>query len=567
MPGGARAAAPARGAAVQRPSSLPAGKYRGYRPIGLADRTWPERTLAHAPLWCSVDLRDGNQALIDPMPLERRKELFRLLVRLGFKEIEVGMPVSCRDDHDFVRWVATGGELPDDVTPQVLVPMRAELITATVRALRGLPRAVLQVFHPTSAVQRRVVFGASREEVRRLALDGAELAMRLRDRLTGTHLCLQYGPESFTQTEPEFALEVCNAVLDLWRPEPCDDVRVNLPATVESFPPHEFADRIEWMHRNLAHRDRILLGVHPHNDRGGAAAAAEAALLAGADRVEGTLFGNGERSGNLCLVTLAMNLFSQGVDPMLELGDLDGIAEVVRRCTGIPISPRHPWAGEYVYTSLAGSHQDAISKGLRARTAGEPWDVPYLPIDPRDVGRDYRTLVRISNQSGKGGIAHLMSAEHGLELPPGLRAEFAVEVQDVLDERGGELTPDEMYALFRQGFLAPREPRGPRPEAEVVDVVEQPFRGGCAVFCQVRGGGVTRWGAGLDEQRARARRQAVRSGVSRLAAALRRPEPAVASAVTSGAVATSGAARTVLAGAAPAETGAAPAGAAARLTR
>ncbi|PPK60436.1 2-isopropylmalate synthase [Actinokineospora auranticolor] len=527
-----------RSAAAQRASSMPAHKYRQYRPLGLPDRQWPDRVATRAPLWCSVDLRDGNQALLDPMTMASRQELFRLLVRLGFKEIEVGMPVSCRADHDFVRWLARSGEVPDDVTPQVLVPMRPDLIAETVRALRGLPRAIMQVFHPTSTVQRRVVFRATRAEVKRLALNGAELSMRLRDGLPGTRLSLQYGPESFTQTEPEFALEVCNAVLDLWRPTADDDVRINLPATVEAFPAHEFADRIEWMHRNLVFRDRILLGLHPHNDRGCGVAAAEAALLAGADRVEGTLFGNGERSGNVCLVTLAMNLFSQGIDPRLELGGLDDIRRVAERCTRIPVACRHPWAGELVYTSLAGSHQDAIAKGLRDRDeSGSPlWEVPYLPIDPHDIGRDYQALVRISNQSGKGGLAYLMRTEHGLELPRGVQVELAEAVGREMDDRGGELDPAALWRMFARHFLPPVDQRwmGLDPEevltrlaertgvrVQVLDVIEQPSAtpaSACATFCQVRAGRRTKWGVGIAGDRAVSRLSAVYSGLHRLGA-------------------------------------------------
>jgi len=411
------------------------------------------------------------------------------------------------------------------------VPMRPELITETVRTLRGLPRAVLQVFHPTSAVQRRVTFRASRAEVLALALRGAELAMRLRDSLPETRLSLQYGPESFTQTEPEFALEICNAVLALWAPTAEDDVRVNLPATVEAFPANEFADRIEWMHRNLDYRDRILLGIHPHNDRGCAVAAAESALLAGADRVEGTLFGNGERSGNVCLITLAMNLFSQGVDPMLELGSIDEIRHVAERCTHIPVACRHPWAGELVYTSLAGSHQDAIAKGLRERerTGTVAWDVPYLPIDPHDIGRDYKALVRISDQSGKGGIAYLMRTEYGLDLPRGVQVELAEAVGREVARRGGELDAAGLLAVFRRHFLRPVPAIPPGlvdadpgdlvtylggPAVRMLDLVEQAVSG--ATYCRLRAGGRSTWGVGLAADRAGSRFAAVHSGLYRL---------------------------------------------------
>jgi 2-isopropylmalate synthase len=505
----------------QKPSGMPVHKYRSYEPFRLPDRTWPEHTLDRAPIWCSVDLRDGNQALIDPMGISRKRRLFDLMVRMGFKEIEVGYPTACQDDWDFTRDVIERDAIPDDVTIQVMTPIREELIDRTVGAIEGAPRAILQIYNPTSELQRRIVLGMSRAEVRALALRGAERALRLRDSLPGTDIALQYATESFSQTEPEFALEVCNAVLHLWQPTADRPARIVFPATVECYPPMEYADRIEWMHRNLDHRDAVLLTVHPHNDRGTGVAATERALRAGAERVEGTLLANGERAGNVCMVTLAMNLFSQGVDPQLDLSDIDDVRRVVEECYAMPVSPRHPWVGDFVYTSFAGPHQDAISKGLRARadSGSERWDVPYLPIDPHDVGRDYKALIRISSQSGKGGVAYLMRTEHGLDLPRRLQIEFAALVQAQSDSRGGELTPAMLWRCFHREYLQPEEvapmdaPVGDpqtylgnlvQPHGlpvTILDLHEQPAArrpaGACAYYAEVKVGDVVRWGAGV----------------------------------------------------------------------
>ncbi|MFI5801336.1 2-isopropylmalate synthase [Streptomyces sp. NPDC051561] len=439
------------------PGPMSIAKYAPYEPIGLADRNWPGKRVERAPLWASVDLRDGNQALIDPMTLERKRTMFDLLVRLGFKEIEVGYPTASRDDHDFVRHLIDTDAIPEDVVVQVMTPVIGDFIERTVASLAGARRAVLQVFNPTSEIQRRLVFRKSRAEVKAMALAGAAQALRLQDSLPGTEILLQYAPESFTQTEPDYALEICNEVLDFWAPRARHTLAVNLPATVEVYPPQEFADRIEYMSRNLAHRERVMLSVHPHNDRGSGVAAAEMAVMAGADRVEGTLFGNGERTGNVCLVTLAMNLFSQGVDPMLDLRDLDGVRRVVEECNLMPVSHRHPWAGDFVYTSFAGTHQDAIAKGLKARgdASDSPWDVPYLPIDPRDIGRDYQALIRINSQSGKGGIAHLLRAERGVEMPRRLQIDFAAAMQRVTETREGEITAAELWQHFDQRYIQP----------------------------------------------------------------------------------------------------------------
>ncbi len=517
----------------------PAAKYRRYQPFGLPDRTWPDRVPEHAPIWCSVDLRDGNQALLDPMDLERKRQMFDLLVRLGFKEIEVGFPLSSRADLEFTRDVIERGVIPDDVTIQVMSPIRDGMIEDTVKAVTGARRVVLQVFNPTSPTQRRVVFGMSRDEVRALALQGAETALKLRDSLPGTEIFLQYGTESFSQTEPEFALEVCNAVLDRWRPEPADQVRIVLPATVECYPPNEFADRIEWMGRHLAYRDAIILTLHVHNDRGSGIATTELALLAGAQRVEGTLFGNGERAGNVCLITLAMNLLSQGIDPGLDLSDLAEARRIVEHCNQMPVSPRHPWVGDFAYTSFAGSHQDAINKGLKAhQDSGETlWDVPYLPVDPRDVGQDYKALIRINKQSGKGGIAYLMRTEHGYELPRRLQIEFAAVVQTAA-ERGGEVTPAALQEWFTAEYLheadrgADVAPDGaqaaldglragagrPGTVREAVFQAPEPgVREDWVCYLEAAVGPLVRWGAGTGDDRSESLGRAVRSAARRLA--------------------------------------------------
>ncbi|MFL6124148.1 2-isopropylmalate synthase [Actinophytocola sp.] len=511
----------------QRPSSMPAHRYRPYTPIGLTDRQWPNRRMTKAPLWGSVDLRDGNQSLIDPMDIHRKRRMFELLVRLGFKEIEVGFPTSGRADWSFVRDLTERGAIPDDVLVQVMSPARDDLIGPTVRCLEGIPKAILQIHNPISTVQRRVVFDMDRSQVKKLALTAAEYAMRMRDsaRARGTALSLQYAPESFTQAEPEFGLEVCNAIVDLWQRSGDEDVRINIPATVEVFPPQEFGDRIEWINRNLSQRDSVILGIHPHNDRGTAVAAAEFGLLAGADRIEGTLFGNGERTGNVCLVTLAMNMLSQGVDPMLEFGDLDEVRRIAEECTGLPVSPRHPWGGDLVYTSFAGSHQDAISKGLAAQRPEEPWDVPYLPIDPGDIGRDYKALIRISNQSGKGGIAYLLRTEYGLDLPRRMQIEFAALVQEYLDEHGGEVSAELLWTLFHQEYLAADATANGQGDARPVllATVRQNSTTGDteehACFCEVQVGSTTCWGAGVAGDLAAAEVAAFRSAAHRAAAA------------------------------------------------
>jgi 2-isopropylmalate synthase len=484
---------------AQQPGGMPLHKYRRYEPFSLPDRTWPDKVPGRAPIWASVDLRDGNQALIDPMGIDRKRRLFEHLIALGFKEIEVGFPLSSESDWQFTRYVIEQGLIPDDVTIQVMSPIRDGMIERTVEAVRGAPRVILQIYNPTSAIQRRVVFRKSKAEIKELALRGAQTALRLWGSLPGTEIQLQYATESFSQTEPEFALEVCNAVLELWQPRAADGTRIVLPTTVECYPPHEFADRIEWMSRNLAYRDEIILSLHPHNDRGCGVAATELALLAGAERVEGTLFGNGERAGNVCLVTLAMNLFSQGIDPELDLSDLDGSRRVVEECNQLPVSVRHPWVGDFAYTSFAGSHQDAISKGVQARAESrqELWEVPYLPIDPADVGREYQPLVRINRQSGKGGIAYLLRTEHGLDLPRRLQIEFAALVQRQAD-RGGEIKSAQIWEWFNQEYLS--DAIGPPESGDVLQASTHPLPDGSfAGYTELRRGDVVRWGAGLGK--------------------------------------------------------------------
>ncbi|MFF0789366.1 2-isopropylmalate synthase [Streptomyces spiralis] len=453
----------------QRPSGMPAERYTPFTPVDLPDRTWPAKTVTKAPQWCAVDLRDGNQALIDPMGWERKIRMFELLVALGYKEIEVGFPSASQTDFDFVRRIIEEDRVPDDVAIQVLVPTRRELIERTFEAVRGSHHAIIHLYNSTSTLQRRVVFGMQRDEVTALAVRGAKICAELASSTPDTGISFQYSPESYTGTELEFAAEICNAVVDVWQPTPDRKAIVNLPATVEMAMPHVYADSIEWMGRHLERRDSLVLSVHPHNDRGTAVAAAELGFLAGADRIEGCLFGNGERTGNVCLVTLGLNLFSQGIDPMIDFSGIDEIRRTVEFCNQLEVHPRHPYGGDLVYTAFSGSHQDAIKKGLEAlerdaRTAGVPvaefpWAVPYLPIDPKDVGRDYEAVIRVNSQSGKGGVAHVMKTEHQLDLPRGLQIEFSRVVQARTDLQGGEVTPAELWAVFRQEYVLAEEAR------------------------------------------------------------------------------------------------------------
>jgi 2-isopropylmalate synthase len=438
---------------------MPYWKYSPYPTVDLPDRTWPGRVVADAPIWCSTDLRDGNQALVKPMDAARKQRMFDLLVRLGIKEIEVGFPSASKTDFDFVRRLVDEGLIPSDTTIAVLTQARPELIERTYDAIEGAQRAIVHLYNSTSTTQRRVVFRMDKAGIRDLAVRGTALCKELAER-ADTEIMFEYSPESFHGTELDYALEVCEAVIAEWGPTRDERMIVNLPTTVEAFPPNVYADRLEWFQRHLSCRDHIVLSVHPHNDRGTAVATAELGLMAGADRVEGTLFGNGERTGNVDLVTLALNLLTQGVDPKLDLSQLDEAKHIVEECNELPVHPRHPWAGELVYTAFSGSHQDAIKKGMYAqqRSSSEKWDVPYLPVDPLDLGRTYEAIIRVNSQSGKGGVAYLMEAEHHLELPRGLQVDFAQKVQAITDARGDELTADELLAAFHDHYLAHTRP-------------------------------------------------------------------------------------------------------------
>jgi 2-isopropylmalate synthase len=433
----------------------PSEKYRPFPPINLPSRSWPARVISRAPRFCSVDLRDGNQALVEPMGLARKLELWDALVRMGFREIEVGFPAASQPDFDFVRHIVEHDLIPEDVTIQVLTQSRGELITRTLEAVRGARRAIVHLYNSTSELQRRVVFGLDRAAIVDIAVAGTRLIKTLAERMPETEIVLEYSPESFTGTELDFARDVCEAVMDAWQPTPERKVILNLPATVEVATPNVYADQIEWMHENLSRRDSIVLSVHPHNDRGTAVAAAELALLAGADRVEGTLFGNGERTGNVCVVTLAMNLFSQGIDPTLDLSNLDALKQLVERVNRLPVHPRHPYAGELVYTAFSGSHQDAIKKGLSARErSGSPlWEVPYLPIDPADVGRTYEAVIRVNSQSGKSGVAYVLEHDFGYLLPKALASDVSQHVQREAERTEGEVKPTDIARLFEQEYV------------------------------------------------------------------------------------------------------------------
>jgi 2-isopropylmalate synthase len=457
---------------TQRTTSMPVSRYRTFAEeverVTLGDRSWPDRVVDKAPMWCAVDLRDGNQALIDPMSPARKRRMFDLLVRMGYKEIEVGFPSASQTDFDFVREIIEQGAVPDDVTIQVLTQCRPELIERTFEACQGAPHAIVHFYNSTSILQRRVVFRAGREEVKAIAVEGARKCLAEAKKHPGTRWRYEYSPESYTGTELEYAKDVCDAVADVIRPTPEWPLIVNLPATVEMATPNVYADSIEWMSRNLARRDSIILSLHPHNDRGTAVAAAELGYQAGADRIEGCLFGNGERTGNVCLVTLGLNLFSRGVDPQIDFSNIDEIRRTVEYCNQLPVHERHPYGGDLVYTAFSGSHQDAINKGLDAMkvSADEQdadvddllWQVPYLPIDPKDVGRTYEAVIRVNSQSGKGGVAYIMKADHGLALPRRLQIEFSQAIQKLTDGEGGEVSPKEMWDVFAEEYLAPLRP-------------------------------------------------------------------------------------------------------------
>ncbi|GGL34021.1 2-isopropylmalate synthase [Nocardia jinanensis] len=456
----------------QKNSSLPVFRYRPFaeevEPVALPDRTWPDKVIDRAPAWCAVDLRDGNQALIDPMSPARKRRMFDLLVRMGYKEIEVGFPSASQTDFDFVREIIEDGAIPNDVSIQVLTQCRPELIERTFEACSGATNVIVHFYNSTSILQRRVVFRADRDAVQKIATDAARLCLETEKRYPDTNWRYEYSPESYTGTELEYAKQVCDAVSEIIAPTPEKPLILNLPATVEMATPNVYADSIEWMHRNLARRDSIVLSLHPHNDRGTAVAAAELGYQAGADRIEGCLFGNGERTGNVCLVTLGMNMFSQGVDPQINFSDIDEIRRTVEYCNQLPVHERHPYGGDLVYTAFSGSHQDAINKGLDAMKASADaagadvddisWEVPYLPIDPKDVGRTYEAVIRVNSQSGKGGVAYIMKTDHGLALPRRLQIEFSQAIQQITDGEGGEITPKEMWDAFADEYLTPIRP-------------------------------------------------------------------------------------------------------------
>ena len=448
---------------------MPVSRYGFFNPFasipeyrdGFTDRTWQTKSMTKAPQWCSVDLRDGNQALIDPMDSDRKLAMFKLLVKMGYKEIEVGFPSASQTDFDFVRKIIEDGLIPDDVIIQVLTQSREPLIKRTYEAIKGAKQAVVHLYNSTSVLQRRVVFGQDRAGIKKIATDGAELCLSLMDSVKGTAVSFEYSPESYTGTELEYALEVCDAVTDVWKPTPSWKTIINLPATVEMATPNIYADSIEWMHRNLNRRDSIVLSLHPHNDRGTGVAAAELGYLAGADRIEGTLFGNGERTGNVCLVTLGMNLLSHGIDPMIDFSNIPEIRRTVEYCNQLRVPERHPYGGDLVFTAFSGSHQDAIKKGLEQleKDAGATpvdqftWGVPYLPIDPKDIGRTYEAVIRVNSQSGKGGVAYIMKTEHQLELPRRLQIEFSQVIQAHTDDQGGEVLADAMWEIFLDEYL------------------------------------------------------------------------------------------------------------------
>ena len=453
---------------TQQPSGMPIHRYQPFHEqitVELPDRTWPTKRITRAPQWAAVDLRDGNQALIDPMSPERKRRMFELLVRMGYKEIEVGFPSASQTDFDFVRQLIEDDLIPDDVVIQVLTQARDHLIERTYESVKGAKQAIVHLYNSTSVLQRRVVFGMDMDGIVDIATEGARLCMKLGDQAEaeGTRVFFEYSPESYTGTELEFAARVSNEVLNIFEPAPDRKVIINLPATVEMATPNVYADSIEWMHRHLAHRENVTLSLHPHNDRGTAVAAAELGFMAGADRVEGCLFGHGERTGNVCLVTLGLNLFSQGIDPMIDFSDIDEIRRTVEYVNQLKVPERHPYGGDLVYTAFSGSHQDAIKKGLEALkrdadAAGVPvdqhtWGVPYLPIDPKDVGRSYEAVIRVNSQSGKGGVAYLMKHEYNLDLPRRLQIEFSQVIQQHTDDAGGEVAPADMWRIFADEYL------------------------------------------------------------------------------------------------------------------
>jgi len=560
----------------QQPSGMPCHRYTPFKPVDLPDRTWPSKSITKAPRWLSTDLRDGNQALIDPMSPTRKRAMFDLLVSMGYKEIEVGFPSASQTDFDFVRELIEADKIPADVRISVLVQAREDLIERTVQSLEGAQQATVHLYNATAPVFRKVVFRNSRDETKALAVDGTRYVMKHAEKILGdrTDFGYEYSPEIFMDTELDFALETCEAVMDVWQPGPGREIILNLPCTVERSTPNVYADQIEWMSRHLSRRDSVCVSVHTHNDRGTAVADAELAVLGGADRIEGCLFGNGERTGNVCLVTLGLNLFSQGIDPMIDFSNIDEIRRTVEYVNQLPVHPRHPYAGELVYTAFSGSHQDAIKKGFEALEAeaersGVPfaemkWDVPYLPIDPHDVGRSYEAVIRVNSQSGKGGVAYVMKTGHSLDLPRRLQIEFSKAIQVRTDEEGGEVSPAEIWATFSAEYLTPGpvalldhqsssvvdgkhklaaaltvdgrtqevEGTGNGPisafcaalasvgvDARVLDYAEHALTEGtdaqAAAYVEVETGGKVFWGVGIDTNTATASMRAILSAVNR----------------------------------------------------
>ncbi len=445
----------------------PHTKYTAFQPVGLKDRTWPDQVISRPPIWMSTDLRDGNQSLFEPMNADKKLRMFQTLCAIGFKEIEVAFPSASDTDFGFVRKLIDEQLIPDGVTIEVLTQAREHLIRRTMESVRGAKKAIVHVYNATSKPFREVVFNMSRDEVRDMAVAGVKLVREIAATMPETEIQLEYSPETFTGTELDFALEVCDAVTAAWGATPERKVILNLPTTVELTTPNVYADQIEWMHRHLARRDSVILSLHPHNDRGTAVAAAEQGLMAGADRVEGCLFGNGERTGNVDIVTLALNLYTQGVHPGLDFSDINTVVRTAEHCTQLPVHPRHPYAGDLVFTAFSGSHQDAIKKGFAAQKVGERWNVPYLPIDPADLGRSYDSVIRVNSQSGKGGVAYLLEADHGVVMPRRMQIEFSAVVQGVADRQGGELSSDDIWALFSRTYLgeAVGEVVGEAPDA------------------------------------------------------------------------------------------------------
>ena len=430
-------------------------KYKAFEPIDLVNRTWPNNLITHSPKWCSVDLRDGNQALIEPMGEERKLRMFKMLLEIGFEEIEVGFPSASQTDFDFVRKIIKEKLIPENVTIQALTQARPELIKRTFEALKGVPRAIVHVYNSTSTLQRRVVFNSDKEGIKKIAVNGAKEVKKYAEKYPATDWTFEYSPESFTGTELPYAVEVCNAVNDIWKPTKERKSIINLPATVEMASPNIYADQIEWVCRNIDNRESVVISLHPHNDRGTAVAATELGVMAGADRIEGTLFGNGERTGNVDLVTLALNMLTQGVDPHLDFSNINPIMREVEYCNQLPVHPRHPYAGDLVFTAFSGSHQDAIKKGLNdlRNSNQETWEVPYLPIDPKDVGRSYEAVIRINSQSGKGGVAYLLEKDHGLSMPRRLQIEFSQVIQKIADRTGKEISPSDIWQTFQETYL------------------------------------------------------------------------------------------------------------------